>query len=273
MNKEEIWSKWSQDIHDSEDSKKRIISAQKADLTPISVNSEDCFAYFQGGHGRYETFLDQCPCGDFIKRRLPCKHIYRLAMELGLIAGNPVNDATKIKVPKVKGGLGICAALDIIEKCSDKAQILALDIFSSAASGTYKYYAINDSETQELLQHKIVHIVPDEDNSLKDELIDKYALIEKLMEAGCKVRSNTADISTLKSLFEEHFPGALANIYSDSLILEIEDNFSNVKKNIFRYLKRKFDPEKYYDDNMNLSPYYPDDEITALLISRGYLHK
>lgn len=165
MNKEEIWNKWSSDVHETLDAKKRIVSAQKADLTPILLDNDDCMAYFQGGHGRYETFLDYCPCGDFHRRKLPCKHIYRLAMELGLIEGNPINDPTRIKIPMVKDALGLSAALDIIEKCSEDAQILALDIFSNAVSGTYKNFKENSTEAQELLDSKIVHTVQDNDSS------------------------------------------------------------------------------------------------------------
>ena len=33
----------------------------------------------------YITSLGQCDCYDFQRRQLPCKHIYRLAMELGVI--------------------------------------------------------------------------------------------------------------------------------------------------------------------------------------------
>ena len=33
----------------------------------------------------YDTTLSSCNCFDFQERKLPCKHIYRLAVELGLI--------------------------------------------------------------------------------------------------------------------------------------------------------------------------------------------
>lgn len=33
----------------------------------------------------YDTTLSSCTCADFEKRKLPCKHIYRLAKELGVI--------------------------------------------------------------------------------------------------------------------------------------------------------------------------------------------
>lgn len=33
----------------------------------------------------YDTTLSSCTCMDFQERKLPCKHIYRLALELGII--------------------------------------------------------------------------------------------------------------------------------------------------------------------------------------------
>lgn len=36
----------------------------------------------------YETTLHECGCADFYENRKPCKHIYRLAVELGLLDKN-----------------------------------------------------------------------------------------------------------------------------------------------------------------------------------------
>lgn len=33
----------------------------------------------------YNVYLDHCDCKDFQERKLPCKHIYRLALEIGII--------------------------------------------------------------------------------------------------------------------------------------------------------------------------------------------
>ena len=71
-------STWDSSIHESDFAAKRIKSAKSAKLTPVKIDPTDCYGYFQGTHGRYETFLDYCPCGDFHRSKLPCKHIYRL---------------------------------------------------------------------------------------------------------------------------------------------------------------------------------------------------
>lgn len=73
---------WPEDIHISENQKKRMTSAASAALTPIEVDRENGTATFSGHHGIYQTTLNSCPCGDFRSRHLPCKHIYRLAHEM-----------------------------------------------------------------------------------------------------------------------------------------------------------------------------------------------
>lgn len=52
------------------------LDREKARATFTSVTSY--------GVNKYETSLDMCTCPDFEERRMPCKHIFRLAEELGL---------------------------------------------------------------------------------------------------------------------------------------------------------------------------------------------
>ena len=60
----EYWGGWSPAIHKLQHQQERISRM---------VQNED-----------YETTLRYCTCMDFRKRRLPCKHMYRLAVELKL---------------------------------------------------------------------------------------------------------------------------------------------------------------------------------------------
>ena len=80
----------------------RMKSAASAELTPISVSIGEESGIFGGSHGQYVTTLTSCQCQDFhsAQRRgvLPCKHMYRLAHELGVIElPGVVSDACKIK--------------------------------------------------------------------------------------------------------------------------------------------------------------------------------
>ena len=53
-------------------------------LKPLKLNERDEVAVFRGAGGeRYTTSLKECQCIDFERRQRPCKHMFRLAHELG----------------------------------------------------------------------------------------------------------------------------------------------------------------------------------------------
>ncbi len=77
---------WSDGDHEGSDQQARLSSAAQAKTTPSQIDTENETATFEGsGKKPYTTTLNTCTCGDFLHRHLPCKHIYRLAMELGYI--------------------------------------------------------------------------------------------------------------------------------------------------------------------------------------------
>jgi len=66
----------------------RLASAKKKEMTPLRLYPDDNNAFFGGSTGGlYFTTLDECQCADFAinGRMQPCKHMIRLAMELGMI--------------------------------------------------------------------------------------------------------------------------------------------------------------------------------------------
>lgn len=65
-------------IHQSDEQLKRQISARKVTVQEINCENQT------GVINDYIVTLDTCSCRDWSVRRLPCKHIYRLAHELGL---------------------------------------------------------------------------------------------------------------------------------------------------------------------------------------------
>lgn len=75
--------KESNSIDDQPDQKKRIEKAKEEKCRPSSIDYDAGIAIFEGsGKKPYETTVNSCTCRDFFVRRLPCKHIYRLRMEL-----------------------------------------------------------------------------------------------------------------------------------------------------------------------------------------------
>lgn len=78
------FGKWPDSIHDDPEQLKRIEKSKKADLKPLTIDLENRVCTIQGsGKEPYYVSLDSCTCSDFTRRNLPCKHIYRLASELG----------------------------------------------------------------------------------------------------------------------------------------------------------------------------------------------
>ena len=80
---EEIWKKWDP-CSSSEHQQRRMMRANTSDITIKEIDKENRFGIFVGER-TYRTTLESCTCPDFKERKLPCKHMYRLASELGLI--------------------------------------------------------------------------------------------------------------------------------------------------------------------------------------------
>lgn len=100
------WNQWNGE-HSHPEQAKRQERAMDKKLTPLIINREDLSGSFKGSSGQYLTTLSTCTCTDFSRRKLPCKHMYRLAYELGIfqLSGNigelPSAPLTKIETMEV----------------------------------------------------------------------------------------------------------------------------------------------------------------------------
>lgn len=83
MDKAQIWAQWD-DVHLSNDQLRRIQRAVEENYVIKSVNEVCCSAKFVGGKGTYKTSLTECSCPDFKQRKIPCKHMYKLAIDLNV---------------------------------------------------------------------------------------------------------------------------------------------------------------------------------------------
>lgn len=80
------WSDWDESIHEDEKQIERQGWAMNYPFT-FEIDKENKCGKFSSTTlvPYYETHLDSCTCNDYMERQKPCKHIYRLAVELGLI--------------------------------------------------------------------------------------------------------------------------------------------------------------------------------------------
>lgn len=266
-----IWSEaWTQETHETEYALKRIKSAQSAKLTPVEINSEDTYGYFQGSHGRYETFLDYCPCGDFRRSKLPCKHIYRLAAELGLIDVDIKHNANSIPTP-IKERMKLEEMVDLIETLSASAQhrlrYIAGNFRPTDPIDSVKF----DEDIAELLTAGIL-VDSDPDNH-KINFGTKNEIAALLDSENILYRKQDKR-SVLEELCIEHIPEKAKENFGEIIYVTIPPKFG--WRQIHYYLHRKLDTAYFFDADMNLAETsllnteLPDDSVTKQLIRCGY---
>ena len=85
---------WSGVDHNAPEQLKRIISARKIKAGGVRHIGEN-EAEITGSSGVYHVAPDSCSCPDFAQGRglRPCKHVYRLALDMGLVGGLPDESA------------------------------------------------------------------------------------------------------------------------------------------------------------------------------------
>ena len=103
------------------DEEKRLASAQQSKTSPISIDKEHETGVFYGsGKDPYQTSLASCTCNDFVRRKKPCKHVFRLAMELGII--DAAYKTGRSTGERNEAQLSFADCLDLVEQLSDAAQ-------------------------------------------------------------------------------------------------------------------------------------------------------
>lgn len=91
--KQEVFNGWDNDILIEPDQVMNRLNAEKIKASNVKIDCKSRRAEIQGsGSVPYQTNLSSCTCKDFYIRKKPCKHMYRLALELKMIAKFPEVD-------------------------------------------------------------------------------------------------------------------------------------------------------------------------------------
>ncbi len=138
--------------------RKRFARAQSGECTPLNISKEIMSGLFSGYHGTYITTLEACECKDFAARKLPCKHMYRLAIELGKIDAAAENDRSMIKYPTDKH-YALVRAVELLEKRPEFLKV-ACEIMYCHKSHK-NYVCLDISEIQYLIDNKMVFVTKD----------------------------------------------------------------------------------------------------------------
>lgn len=156
------WNSWEEDIH----LEKKQVSKQKKAVTseckPIKIDNDTCSGLFSSTNVDmfYNTTLVNCSCMNYARERYPCKHMYRLSYELGIV----------IPPSPLKDGFKKQEALKLFEGVDGKASHLFKEI---SDKGINQSFLIEDSpEIQELIVIGFVDLNKNHDDKLS-LLLDK----------------------------------------------------------------------------------------------------
>lgn len=90
------WHLWTEVDHEGEEQYNRMRqAAQDTDLRVLDYDPDYRLAKVRGKTGVYLTSGERCSCPDYRKRKLPCKHMYLLAMELDGDAERRISTSAK----------------------------------------------------------------------------------------------------------------------------------------------------------------------------------
>ena len=228
---------------DSVERVKREKKAASAECTPISLDIEKQTGIFKGSGGTYETWLDECSCVDYSRRRRPCKHMYRLAAELGLYdLGTLKSDTSKLKLTKQEKTALFDKAISLVDGYSETTQREIQRVLWCWHGGNP---CVVDRSTieQPLLDGFL--ILFDNPVAILEENTQKRT-VEGMLNANFVFPDEVKQ--TKKARYNwclEHPEVACAIVYPDDVVTSISSVFEPVALKIYTYLNKKFYPEDY----------------------------
>lgn len=279
------WTEWD-DIHNSPDQLKRQKSAKKAECTPISIDESEQYGTFSGSHGLYDATLSECTCGDFRHRHKPCKHMYRLASELGLFnLGEIKADCKNIKSPqptKADRKKALEYVVSKIESYSEETQKALINVT----------YLINTKRPC-VFEDIAVFKEPINDGFLNTQSAPAEMLSLNTQKHTLELLETNGytfppEVKTKRSRFQyclENAEDICKIAYPNHAKLSLSGDLLTAKTKTYTYLLRKFTDDYYYDDygneyslphganvdfsydnkDVKINMAFPVDEVTALL--------
>ena len=225
------------------DEEKRLASAQQSKTSPLSVDKEHETGVFYGsGKEPYQTSLASCTCNDFVKRKKPCKHIFRLAMELGII--DAAYKTGRSTGERNEAQISFADSVALVEQLSDAAQNAIKDMLyytSERIDDRQKPVTCHDLDlVPELRTSPLLHENP-------------YPLEEVL---NALPKPPCASFS----------------------FVEV---FDKAQRDVYKYLHRKYDTETDWYTGAEYPAgavpaadgsayYFPEDRVTDALTKRGF---
>lgn len=291
---------WDEAIHSSADQKKRIQSAQMSATTPTSIENRTMTGIFPGsGKDPYKTSLESCTCGDFTRRKLPCKHMYRLAMECGVFSGTFKTGVNKNTLESMQ--ITLASAVSAVENLNDTDQCRIKDFLYESLYHDVTDFPVLANESDFLLHCSLLELV-DTSESTALQLFKRNQIIAILDEHNIAGFKRNMSLGNLISWCIENISDVWS-VFPRVYVLRFSSDFQKNRRGLYSYLLRKYDWDFYCDGEMRRFRYphgakfesvdititiepdgahicnsygnpnmchFPDDEITTLLTLYGH---
>lgn len=264
-----LWNQWN-DCHNTDDQQKRQSSAKKSSCTPTLIDFTSKSGQFKGSSGNHTTTLGHCSCIDFNRRKLPCKHMYRLAMELGVIDTDFESNISDVADPLKKQTLQ--DSVSLIEKFPEAAQRLLQNILCNINSSSPCKCVLRTPELSIILSSGLLMEV--ESYAMQLSFYKFTDLKKRLSDIGltCPIRKKQELIDWVLANASDR----ISELCYDSAVVSASEHIKARK--IYMYLHRKYDfetnfveGEGYVFSNIPLlQTQLPDDDVTKLLCHYGY---
>ena len=288
---------WDEKTHLGDKQEKTIKRAQLSETTPQSVDrAAQTAVFFGSGKNPYQTSLSSCTCSDFTHRKLPCKHIYRLAMELGII--DLPYETGRSKGERITDQISLADSVAVIETLSDDAQ-RQISKFLSVTSDKVVDHSMPVLVTDEAVIAELRNCPLLEERPVAPVVLPKmrrYELHELIARAGVAnpPSKNATTIATAQWV-RENIPN-VADYLPPCAAFSFIPSFDKVQRKAYQYLLRKYDNDLIFSasgrevwvphgsdtpecsvtisaDGVSIDTngknrtayYFPDDEVTALL--------
>ena len=240
------------------------IKRQKRAMTrhckPLSINFDNKTGVFSASSsGTYQVTTTSCTCPDFIRRRKPCKHMYRLLDELGLCS---LKKAFPNEYEKLANQKQISEVLPIATQ---------LSLEDKKLYRTICYQCGNDNKniTCYPLPKSTARIYISKNLLVETKDIKRLIPHANFYDLRNKVRELTSDKLPRKKVeliayILENFPEMDIPLDGSTSYVVLPDEISHLAMTLYRRLDKQIDAEVYktyyevtsYNNNQNVNASY-----------------
>lgn len=181
------WNQW-ESCHSKSGQSDRQKRASTKKLTPFSLDVNGCCATFKGsGTELYKTSLSDCTCIDFHRRFLPCKHMYRLAYELGVYMLDSTVEKTSAPLLNKEEAMNL-----VQSSLTEEEQKAFLRLCYVCGNNNSGQSLVTAEFAEKLIMHNLAIVVTDVKILLS--YLKMQEIRKRYLPAGCKSPRTKAEL-------------------------------------------------------------------------------